>query len=149
MRRRNRNRNNRPQEDNYLMASFEMLIKECRRLQARVKSLEDSLDERFYEPSGYDDLDNQFPDYDEFRDNIKKPELEKPIEIKAVSRRNTGDLYSEARKRHEEQVAEQERVELEKFANQEQDKRTPEEILGEQKAKFYVEQAKIMVGGKN
>ncbi len=29
------------------MSSFEMLIKECRRLQARVKSLEDALDERF------------------------------------------------------------------------------------------------------
>src|SRR5262245_5829821 len=126
-RKRNRNRNHKPhQEDNYLMGAFEMLIKECRRLQARVKSLEDALDEKFYKPSGYDDLDKEIDGYEDFWEEWQeRPKREeKPVEIKAVSRRNTNDLISEARKRHEDQVAAQEQVEAANLAKLEEEKRS-------------------------
>ncbi len=127
-----------------------MLLKECDRLQKRVHELEDQLDGRFYPPQ-----DNEENDYYEqfFKRNQQpkqkrrlEPEYkpEKPVEIKAVSRRNTSDLYKEAKQKHEEQY--------ETFVDQnapieKEDKRPPEEIIGSQRARFYVEQAKALVGG--
>lgn len=160
-----RDRHSDNQQDNYLLGAFDLLLKECDRLQKRVRYLESQLGQKKYEPSGYPDLDGDGVD-NEYYDQFFKPtpkkrkrnrtyrswqkketEPEKPIEIKSVSRRSTSDLYREASARYEKQQSEKlQKIEDENnYSLGKQETRQPEEVLGEQRARYYAEQAKLIV----
>lgn len=96
--------------DNHLLAALEAAVAECRRLEEENQSLKQRLK-----------ISRDDTEHDEvkkpkrrggrtYRPWQKKEEPKPDIKIEASARRNTNDLYKEARQKHEREVEEHNRT---------------------------------------
>lgn len=139
------------EDKNYLLAALEASVKECRRLENKVRELEQRLkishsDEEHAEiqikPKRQRKRSNRT-----YRPWQKKEEEEEEnaplIEIKTAHRRTTNDLYAEARERHRQQVETQERLVDEALKQKENS--SVDVKISDEKKRLYVETASAIM----
>lgn len=139
-----RNNNQKPPEGNYLYGSFDLLLKECRRLEARVRYLERELGRQEVNDENDGDV---YTSWVEETDNKRYDEEYPKVDLKAAHRRNTSDLYKEAKEKHEES-AKRKRLEQENrdIIEDEQESRPLDVVISENKQQYYIEKAKAVTG---